>query len=157
MQDFARLSFRKYNSATPVFLSGSQNIVNAVLCWARPSKTKAQMIYVRWPFSKARGQITNICFARWSLRIQSQLYILLGWALQNTVRSLFGSAGSAKTQECPTYPLSRASRGSHHPKYNSATLILRWKSHRTVNATAFQNTRVLHLSFLQSLKRQWPS
>ena len=93
------------------------------------------------------------CFARWSLRNQSKWHTLLGRVLENTAHAMFCSAEPSKTQECHSYLSFRVSNGSNLPKHNSATLIFPSKFQKTVDAIAFQKTRVPHLSFLQSLKR----
>ena len=92
-------------------------------------------------------------YGRLSHRKHSKCYTLLGGAFGNRVNAIFGLAEPSKTQECHTYLSFRVSRGSNLPKHNSATLIFPSKSQKTVDAIAFQKTRVPHLSFLQSLKR----
>ena len=52
-------SLWKHNSATLIFPSESQNIVNAILCWAGSSRTKTEMIYARWRFLKHQKHTAN--------------------------------------------------------------------------------------------------
>ena len=129
MQYLARLSLRKYNSATFCFPSASQDTVNAILCWAGPSKTKAQMMHARCRFQKHQQTTYIQCFARWSLRNQQQKCILC-WAgrWKHTAHAMFCSAGPSKTQQCHTYLSSKVSTDS------KCYTLLGWAADHIVNA-----------------------
>ena len=147
MQFVARLSLRKHNSATLIFPSESQNIVNAMIWRAGSSRTKAEIIYARWRLQKTQEP-------------PREYNASLGRALEIKENGNFAGLGVGSTQrslrkhDCATFTVP----ASVSPNGKLFTL-LGWAHKNIANSffaqLSLRRNNNAHWSFLRSSDKYW--